>query len=95
MQDDISIELLPCPFCGGSNLSEDGPKRIWCETCAISVHKKDWNLRANRWSAFTGEELDTLRSNFLVFGKPVKNRLFDEAVSELKRRKSKKESDGT
>jgi hypothetical protein len=42
---EVSEESKDCPFCGKDNISEADPRHVWCEDCAIQVHKKDWNNR--------------------------------------------------
>lgn len=50
----MSEKLLPCPFCGGANLSdEEGStrirnyRRIACEECCADAPFTEWNLRAD------------------------------------------------
>ena len=45
--------LLPCPFCGGSNIhyrkyiAYEQSEAIWCETCEAEVTPEMWNRRAS------------------------------------------------
>jgi hypothetical protein len=42
-------ELLPCPFCGGTEAEwlVESAGRINCRQCGVSAIKENWNLRAD------------------------------------------------
>ena len=34
----VDIELLPCPFCGSTDLNTSHINEIWCKNCDGGVH---------------------------------------------------------
>jgi len=56
----MTVELKPCPFCGGTNLKSGGDDKIvgtWCLTCEAAgpnqYGKYDWNRRADTIASLT------------------------------------------
>jgi transcription elongation factor Elf1 len=92
-------ELLPCPFCGGRLLKgrrfgQPGYLHtVKCDSCEIGMSSISpsceaainlYNTRANRWSAFSDEELKDISLTYSPFGRQPK--FFEETKAELSRR---------
>lgn len=67
-------ELLPCPFCGGTNLKSGGDDKVvgtWCLTCEASgpnqYGRHEWNTRAN---ASSQAEIERLRTALAFYADP-------------------------
>lgn len=57
-------ELLPCPFCGDDDLTEDSLARIACETCGATAPygykvKEAWNTRSTQWNTDGWQPIET------------------------------------
>ena len=81
------VSLLPCPTCGGVDISDFGPNWRSCRECETSSKSENWNRRANRWAAFSTEELGAFHPTGLgLMGNPTSWKLADEINAELTRR---------
>jgi hypothetical protein len=82
----IETKLLCCPFCGcsGRDIVVHGPELVTCNCCKVdALSIENWQMRANRWAAFSDEELT-------YFGVIITNSghsLLCEISEELARRK--------
>ena len=57
----MSEQILPCPFCGGTDIKSGGDDKVvafWCETCEATgpnhYGKYEWNNRAAALTAGEG-----------------------------------------
>ena len=57
----MNNELKPCPFCGGVSL---GDYKVFneahCNNCHAVAPRSNWNVRTNRWAAFSNSELESI-----------------------------------
>ena len=96
-------ELLPCPFCGDRGDVGCYDDEHWtaecsnpdCECSVTGILSKQeainfWNRRANRWDAFTSEELANLRPRISLGYRwnSVEKQIEAEIHAELARRQS-------
>ena len=88
----MNAELKPCPFCGSTDIRTDSyldyHAIVQCPYCCGEMTDNDisdainaWNNRANRWTAFTDEELKCIA--WIM----TNDDLAQEAYAELERRK--------
>jgi ribosomal protein L37AE/L43A len=80
-------DLLPCPFCGSDDHSVLASGWRECSDCGAACHASRWNLRANRWAAFSEDELHSIFKGACL-SSSIKPSFFEEIAKEDERRKA-------
>lgn len=96
-------EMLPCPHCGQKAQITNRRAKQWrvicsnagcysmgtCEMKSSAEAIEAWNRRANRWAAFSTEELKRIKQRFNVVHDHIGVDIFYQIETELARRRGR------